>query len=258
MTWTKRNNIWVPNRSLADTRGFISPAIIGAVAGSRRRVAASYVDTINADNPIAWWRLGETSGTTAVDEKGLADGTYTGTYTLGVSGAISDGNKAFSMEGAGYMVAPDRAGWDVTSGSVEAWFKTATSGTYKTIMRRDAGTGARNFLLRVSNTNKLEALLIFGGNPSIASAASVNDDAFHHAVLTWAQNGANTDMELFLDGASQGTNTATALSPASDRLVYVGATHPGNAEVMNGSIDEAAFYNTALSGARVLAHYNAR
>lgn len=35
--WRKQFGIWVPDRSLTDNRGFISPAIVGAVAGSRRR-----------------------------------------------------------------------------------------------------------------------------------------------------------------------------------------------------------------------------
>lgn len=39
--WRKQFGIWVPNRSLRDERGFISPSIIGAVAGSRRRAAAA-------------------------------------------------------------------------------------------------------------------------------------------------------------------------------------------------------------------------
>lgn len=46
-------NIWVPRRSLSDNRGFISPALIGAVAASRRRSGldsdvAAYVATTSA------------------------------------------------------------------------------------------------------------------------------------------------------------------------------------------------------------------
>lgn len=35
--WRKSFGIWVPDRALRDNRGFISPGIIGAVAGARRR-----------------------------------------------------------------------------------------------------------------------------------------------------------------------------------------------------------------------------
>jgi hypothetical protein len=39
--YRKSFGIWVPDRSIRDNRGFISPGIIGAVAGSRRRTAAA-------------------------------------------------------------------------------------------------------------------------------------------------------------------------------------------------------------------------
>lgn len=42
--------------------------------------AASYSDTVKADNPIAYYRLEETSGTTAADSG--ASGLYPGTYSV--------------------------------------------------------------------------------------------------------------------------------------------------------------------------------
>ena len=53
---------WCPRRSRAATRG--------AAAVTR---AASYSSTILGDNPVAYYRLEELSGTTAVDETAIRD-----------------------------------------------------------------------------------------------------------------------------------------------------------------------------------------
>jgi hypothetical protein len=52
-----------------------------------------------ADGPVGYWRLGETSGSTAVDVKGAANGTYEGGAALGVPGRTDDGDTAAGFDG---------------------------------------------------------------------------------------------------------------------------------------------------------------
>src|SRR4051794_39973340 len=47
-------------------------------------------DTRSLDTPVGYWRLDETSGTSATDSTGGRTGTYTGGYTLNQTGALSD------------------------------------------------------------------------------------------------------------------------------------------------------------------------
>jgi len=59
-----------------------------------------YSVAVAADSPIAWWRLGESSGTNAADSSGNSrDGTYAGTPTLGAPGYTRDGNTAVTFNG---------------------------------------------------------------------------------------------------------------------------------------------------------------
>src|SRR6185295_11167910 len=44
-----------------------------------------YSAAVAADGPTAYWRLGETSGTTTIDSAGFNNGTYFPTVTLGAS-----------------------------------------------------------------------------------------------------------------------------------------------------------------------------
>ena len=63
--------------------------------------ASGYADVVNSLSPIAYYRLGESSGTTAVDETGNYNLTYTGSPVLAQSGLLSgDGNSSISTNGS--------------------------------------------------------------------------------------------------------------------------------------------------------------
>lgn len=69
---------------------------------------SAYSDAVMALSPEAYLRLGESSGTTAVDISGNGhDGTYHGTPTLGVAGAAGDSDTAVEFGGSGdYLTVP--------------------------------------------------------------------------------------------------------------------------------------------------------
>src|SRR5262249_9490411 len=72
--------------------------VIGAILiGSM--CEAAYRDTVLADSPILYWRLGESSGTTVGDSSGHGStGTIVGSPTLGAQGALfGDSSSAVSF-----------------------------------------------------------------------------------------------------------------------------------------------------------------
>lgn len=77
------------------------------------------------DGPVAYWRLGESSGTNAADSSGNGlNGTYTGGVTLGQPGAlVDDANTAVAFNGStGYVTVGAPAALKMTTQfSVEAW-----------------------------------------------------------------------------------------------------------------------------------------
>ena len=78
----------------------------------------SYPARVLANSPAAYWRLGESSGTTAADAgpNGIT-GTYTA-VTLGTAGAISgDSDTAVSVSG-GYLAAPGAGALNVTGSAL--------------------------------------------------------------------------------------------------------------------------------------------
>ena len=114
----------------------------------------SYSDLISSQTPTAYWRLGETSGTTINDSSGNNyQGTFSGSTspTLGITGALGfDSNQAIGggSSGArvslGYPTALNFTGNQ--SFSVSFWARTNTTGTpYFSIgTAGDGGVGALN------------------------------------------------------------------------------------------------------------------
>ncbi|MFZ1459082.1 MAG: LamG domain-containing protein [Candidatus Saccharimonadales bacterium] len=220
----------------------------------------SYSTEVLADSPLAYWRLGESSGSTIVDSSGNSrDGTYAGSYTLGASGLLGgDSDTAVSTTaGIGSIAA---ASWmNVGSAlSIECWFSTTTSGTLGLVGRTNAGAfGSAN-----TNTARIylnSGQLIFQVFTSVwqpaftlQTTSAYSDGLRHHVVGTWDGSTAT----LYVDG-QVAASTAASFTIASSATLpfYIGKM--AGFFAYNGTTDEVAYYSTCLSAARVTAHFDA-
>lgn len=132
-----------------------------------------------------------------------------------------------------------------TEWTFECWFKSTSSQADGHFIRRD-GSG-RAYLLRL-NAGKVEW---YCNSASILSPNTYNDGQWHHAVGTYNNGTTN----LYVDGALVGTGSGNAGSQGTTVSIYVGSAG-GDGEWYNGQLDEVAVYNTALSTARITAHYD--
>jgi hypothetical protein len=213
---------------------------------------SAYVAAVAADVPAGYWRLGEVSGWAVADAAGENGGTYVGSPTLGLVGALArDANTAVDFDGLTQQLTLSQ---DVSFGSgnftIEAWFKTTAGGT---IWRSgDSGTGRAYADLALSG-GKLRGTVKGSSTLTLTSPSSYQDGAWHQGVFTRS----GSSFTLYADGAS----VATASGSVGDldggaAATIIGATSSGS--WFGGVLDEVAAYKTALSSTRVLAHYNAR
>ena len=85
---------------------------------------STYRTDVLSDGPAAYWRLGESAGTVAADEKGTSNGTYQNGVALGRAGVLTaDTNTAVSFDGVDDIVTvPHSSSLSATSGvTLEAW-----------------------------------------------------------------------------------------------------------------------------------------
>lgn len=220
----------------------------------------SYSSEVLADSPLIYWRLGEGSGTTAVDASGNAhDGTYNNTPTLAVGGALagdSDTAVTFTSASSEDVRVASFAGLNITTFTLEAWVK--TTGSNQAILGRQGGTsvpysmfvdasGFLQIVIRTSGTS--------GTNYSDTSGTVINDGAWHHIAVVRDAATSNT-VYFYIDGVQKSSVASTA-TPNTGTSVGFAAASRGTTPFLNGSIDEAALYTTAVSATRITAHYNA-
>lgn len=216
----------------------------------------TYSSEVLADSPLLYWRLGETSGTTAADSSGNGrTGTYSGGPTLGVTGLLNgDSDKATTFDGVNDYVTGS-APATTSAFTIEFWFKGAASGLFVT--RYPSTSGQRLFYVGVGSggsAGKVEFSVKnnAGVEASVFGATLIGSNA-RHIVCTYDGSTSRVYLNGVLDGS--GTTVTGALANVSPALEVAART--ASPSYMAGTFDEVALYNTALSGARILAHYNA-
>lgn len=144
--------------------------------------------------------------------------------------------------------------------STELWFRTGSSRGGKLIGYGDRATGSsgsydRQVYLRDNGQ------IVFGVYPgsvkTIQSRNSYNDGQWHHVVASQSDEG----MRLFVDGEMVASDPA--VTTAQDYLGYwrIGGDNLGSwpsapsSAYLDGSIDEVAVYDAALSARQVRNHY---
>lgn len=225
----------------------------------------TYSAEVLADAPVAYWRLGELSGTAAADSNGSGTtypGTYHGSPTLGQTGiggaggdtAVLFGSSAKYVDFGDVLENPNTG----SGYTVEAWVRLPTgfsSGSNDPIIAKG------NFswrLTRYFGSSGATAQLNFTqdlGNPapnSIAfTTANIDDGNWHHVVVTVSST---RSARAYYDGTLVGgPATIDALSTQTDPLRIAN----NGSDFWKGLVDEVAIYRSVLSATRVAAHYSA-
>ncbi len=207
----------------------------------------TYAQVIGSMSPVAYWRLGETSGTSAADSAGSTTGTYAGGFTLGVAGLLTgDTNRAVQLNGTtGQVTVPNAAALNPTTAiSIAGWLN-ATSFTNR---------NPRIFQKGINDTQY--RLLVEGGQLvfHIAGVGTVTGplpslNTRHFVVGTYDR----TTMRLYLDGTQVGQTAATAAIPVTSEPAAIGnkPTSTDARDPFPGVLDDVSIHNVALSAAQV-------
>jgi len=220
------------------------------------RLFLSYRQAVIATAPVGYWRLGEATGTTAKDEMSLHAGTYNNTPTLSVAGALAgDTNTAITLARASFedvqftTTSPVADGITGTDATFSIWFKT----TYKTGAIRmwgdQAGASSSRFYIGTDTSGFL--LWNKAGGTVFTGAVDYADDAWHHAVVSVAA-GTNAT-QIYVDGANVGQGTSGTTWNAASTTMRIGSYSGAN--YWEGSLDEPALWNRALSAAEIAGLY---
>jgi PKD repeat protein len=233
-------------------------AVTQLLAAPGRAAESSYAATIAADGPVSHWRLGEASGSVAADQMGRNPGTYKAGTTLGAPGALpADPDTAVALNGStGYISVPNASTLNPTDNfSVEAWAKpVALSGVTQAVVHKGGSTGNSVWQYRIGLTsgNKWRATVYVGTNAiTVTDPGTPTVTAWTHLVMTVSQG----RLVLYVNGRSVATASFTGAVNTNAGILAIGRTGAASSDYFRGSIDEAAVYPVALTGAQVANHY---
>ncbi|HTR75018.1 MAG TPA: LamG-like jellyroll fold domain-containing protein, partial [Solirubrobacterales bacterium] len=204
-----------------------------------------YADVVRSDDPIAYYRLGDTGDTMADSSGNGHDGTYKNDTESGPVGISGDGDHARLFKGEGGYGYVDGITAPTDESSLEAWVHPFDGRDEAIVGHGDAGEldiiGGHFSYRRMETT--LTAQIGPGGH-CVAPTPGV----WTHVVGTWD----GVTMRIYVDGELCGEVESTR-RPSSSSTFYVGFGQL--APWFYGAIDEVAYYPTALSAERVHEHY---
>ena len=240
---------------------------------------ADYATVVSGDSPAVWFRMNESSGTTAADSSGggVIAYHYNG-VTPGVPGlsglsafydGIDDRSQAFSS-----LFIPGTFTTN-TGFTVELWMKASPHGATMTFLQwydgpRNDGSAFYQMIADPLGYPEIRVRDDSGNYQNVIGPTSVTDNQWHYLVMTFGHDSTNTPFRsLYVDGELASSNTNAALSSLSQSgstpvpldmgtdLHWVSQGTDYYEGFFDGSLDEIAVYSYALTSERIAAHYDA-
>jgi hypothetical protein len=218
----------------------------------------SFEAALVADHPLAYWPLNETNGTVAFDPVGGHNGIYVGGVTLAqpgvpLAGFVTPSYAAFFNGTSGYVDIPEGP-FNITNAiTAIAWINVPVAPNFSGII----GHGDSSWRMSVNSSGEPGAS--DGSAGDATSLASIVGSAWHMITYTYTgvTNVANNG-SLYVNGGLVTHDTVSTTPAGSAYDVWIGGSPDyGTTRLLPGSIAHAAVFTNALSGAQILALYNA-
>ena len=225
------------------------------------QAASAYAQQVLSQSPTLYWRLGEASGTTAVDWANLNDGVVGTGVTRNATGAVlGDSDKASTFDGtANATVSAPSAAPAPDTFTTEAWIKTSTTSGGKIIGYGNLATGSSSSYDRhvyMTNDGRIVFGVYTGSTVTITSTKTYNDNQYHQVVASMGPNG----MALYIDGVLIGSNGTGAGQAFSGQWRVGGDNISGwpnqpTSNYFNGVIDDVSIYPTVLTKQQIRSQF---
>jgi hypothetical protein len=217
---------------------------------------STYVGAVQAQKPVAFYRLAEPTGTVMADSSGhAADGEYSTQETLGEPAALASDpatSTGYSMCCSGIGSATPKLPTFSDPRTVEAWIETSVSLANQAIASWGNSSTDEGFTVSVST----QSVNVDGYNDYLTfpTPRPVADGNWHLVTVTYD----GSTVTVYLDGQLVGSSPFTGtLNTAAGSGLLVGVADLGGYNTLDGDLADLAVYSKALSASQVEAHFAA-
>jgi hypothetical protein len=225
-----------------------------------------FYDTVMANGPTAYWRMGESTGATVmIDEMGNNSGTYVGGPTFGQTGILGhdwDTSVSFALAPIEYATVPMSSDLQVVSAfTFFAFVKGVPPGS----ILFENGETTYSFRISGTVTGSIDVILRGVVGPDVKfyqTSVAGFDGAWHSIAFTWGpgSNPLTNDLKIYIDGIE---DTAIIKFPGLDDNFTVASTAVGPLIFgENGfaspafTTDEVCVFQKTLTAAQILEMHN--
>ena len=241
--------------------------------GHRLLMAASnlgltYVETVLQDKPVAFWQLNETSGTVAKDSSGNGNnGTYAQDFSLGQPPLASGLPVCVQITSTAGFIAGPSSPVNLPVGNspytLECWASSLEPESYYTSTGApllgfggygtDYAVNALKFMANSANNGN--GFTNYWWAEDLGPTETCNQNTTYYIAATFD----GTTRRLYVNGTLIASDNPTNhnVTTASNLTIGSPNSSQNTTQSLVGYVSNVAIYNTALSAARIQAHYNA-
>lgn len=203
--------------------------------------------------PVAWWRLNESTGTTAADARGSFPGTYTSGPTLAQTGALfGDGAYSVDFDGTDDHVLIDyHASLNPSAVTIAAWVRLDTIGATHTVVDTVNAGSTAGYRLTIDTAGRVRFGVAEAAGYSEGTGTTVlTTGTWYHVagVIVGGQR------YVYVNGVVEAGPTADTYTANTTNPLRIGRNN-ASANPLNGRIQDVTLYNVQLTTAQLLAMY---
>ena len=180
--------------------------------------------------------------------------TSTQTVEIAVAGIANNYSMSFDGSNDYLSLSTDIFDFGSNAFSFSGWVKRTSIGDSTNVIFFIQKSGTTPTMQIRQNARNIKVDFNVGSTWSFVETTTNpigNDTNWHHLAVTKS----GTTMSIYFDGVLQDTGTAPATLDAGNDSVFIGS-RAASSQFWNGSIDELAIWNTALTSTQVAEIYN--
>ncbi len=200
---------------------------------------------------ISHWKFDESSGATAYDTYGLADGTLTGDATR-LSAGLSGGG--VSLDGTDDWVEVDhQAEYSGEAFSISMWIRPAAIDSQpRGLISKRSGTASTQRTFSIFSYARGQLYIDIGPSRIVSGYFLEALTEWQHLVLVFDGSVSSDNVHLYMNGTLVGTYTISVTEmPSIDCPLTIGTLNKDYGDSFNGDIDEVRLYGRVLVSSEV-------
>lgn len=179
-------------------------------------------------------------------------GTHNGTASnvSNASGQNNTSNSAYTFNGStsSVSVGTDEA-FSSAGFTLSAWVRPTTLNSANTIMAKET-----SYKYRLNSSGQLNVMLNTAGTGSWTTnvtytGTAISTNTWAHVVMTFNED--TRQITGYINGAQVGTTAGSIITGFSSQPLVIGSYNTSGSEGFTGQIDDARFYNRALTATEV-------